>query len=302
MPDETATGEAERPPGAPEVDFFGIGAPKCATTWLTENLRAHPEITIARIGETAFFAPIQGIFEPKEGSNYLEWEWFADQFKDADEGDVLGDMSTQHIWNDETAPQDIRRFYPEARFVVMLRDPVDRAYAHYWGGRAGNPDAPETFREALEIEHFRRRNRYHSLLTSWFDVFDRDRFAIHLLEDVKEDPEAVVRETYEHVGVDPGFTPPSLEEKVRTTRRSHIRPLRTLAERFHQWGLGPVVDAVNAVGIGPMIKRVGTSEVEYPPMDPETGRWLRQELDDEIQALEDLLDRDLSHWRADGGE
>lgn len=183
--------------------------------------------------------------------------------------------------------------------MVMLRDPVERLWSDYWGarGKGGSEAVPATFEDALDVEAFVTRSRYAGHLEAWMDRFPRDRFLVHLLEDVQGDAGGVVRRTFEHLDVDPGVEPEAVDERVRTSHRSWIKPLRGLAETMHQRGLGVLVDAANAVGFGPLLKRLGRREVEVPEMDPRHREAAWERVRDDVDALEDLVDRDLSGWR-----
>lgn len=287
------------PPEGFRVDLFCLASPKSATTWLSLCLDDHPDVTVARTTEPAFFARERGTFERRPNDRYEQgWDWYVDQFKDAGDGDRLADFSTQHLWNGAEAAGEVRGCFPGARFVVMLRDPVERLWSDYWGirGKGGDEEVPGTFGDALEVDAFVDRSRYARHLEAWMDRFPRDRFRVHLLEDVREDARGVVRRTYEHLDVDPGHEPDAVDERVRTSRRSRIKPLRSLAETMHRRGLGPLVDAVNAVGLGPLIKRVGETEVEVPEMGAAEREAAWERVGDDVARLEGLLDRSLPAW------
>ena len=113
-------------------NLFLVGAAKAGTTSLYRELARHPAIYMSPMKEPHFFSRI----EPASS-----WEAFFPHVSDEDEylalfkgarnEDLLGEGSTSYLW-DTQAAERIKRAVPEARILIMLRDPVDRAYSHYW--------------------------------------------------------------------------------------------------------------------------------------------------------------------------
>lgn len=294
-----------------QVDFFLIGSGKSATTWLFRCLEDHPELAIARVKEPQFFVKSRDPYlpgeDPEDNDRFLDdRDWYRDQFKHAEPGQLLGDLSINLLHNLDTAPELLHDHNPDARLLAMLRDPAERTYSMYWHQRfhGDDPDTvPDTFEAWLEDERHIMSSRYHTLLQRWLEVWPRDQLQVRTVLDLKEDPAALVRDVYAFLDVDPGFEPEALHERVNPAHRN--RPLyewaRSAAETLHRVGFGKVVDAVNAVGLGKLIERVGTERVRYPPMDAGTERELRETFLPEVEGLEELLGRDLSAWKP-GGE
>ncbi len=107
---------------------------------------------------------------------------------------------------------------PEARFVAILREPVSRAYSHYWFARSKGKEPLETFAEAVAAEPRRLANskdgqpaafsyldRGHYLrqLLALEERVGRQRLLVHVMDDLSVDPIDVLRRTCEFLGVDP---------------------------------------------------------------------------------------------------
>jgi sulfotransferase family protein len=113
-------------------NLFLVGAAKSGTTSLYRELARHPAIYMSPMKEPHFFSRI----EPSSS-----WEAFFPHVTDEDEylalfkgatnEDLLGEGSTSYLW-DRNAAERIKHAVPEAKILIMLRDPVDRAYSHYW--------------------------------------------------------------------------------------------------------------------------------------------------------------------------
>jgi len=112
-----------------KVDFFIIGAPKCGTTSLAEYLKNHPDINFSRQKEPHFFATdfqgLQKINDIKSFEKYLGLFHFEDD-------KLTGEASTTYLFS-EKAAQNILEYNPEAKMIIMLRNPLNMVVA--WHGQ-----------------------------------------------------------------------------------------------------------------------------------------------------------------------
>ena len=122
-------------------DFFLIGAPKAGTTALHSALTGHPDLYLSPVKEPKYFLcdgpPPQG-GGPGDAHSYREWIWRRDDyerlFDDAPPGTLRGESTPLYL-ADNDAHERIHAAVPDAKLIVILRDPVDRAYsnwAHLW--------------------------------------------------------------------------------------------------------------------------------------------------------------------------
>ncbi|MCW2988310.1 MAG: sulfotransferase [Solirubrobacterales bacterium] len=111
-------------------NFFVIGAPKAGTTSLHTDLDRHPQIQMSAVKEPRFFAgPKNGIpFPADHVASRQEYEALFDP-----DSPVRGESSTDYATHPRRTgvPERIKELVPEARFVYMVRDPVDRTISHY---------------------------------------------------------------------------------------------------------------------------------------------------------------------------
>ena len=128
-------------------DLFLVGAPKCGTTAFSDYLSQHPDIFMARkemhfFGADLRFAPH---FYRRDEAEYLA------QFAARNNQRRVGEASVWHLFS-KTAAAEIKAFSPEARIIVMLREPVEMMYSlfHYFRFD-GNENLP-TFEAALNAE------------------------------------------------------------------------------------------------------------------------------------------------------
>ena len=122
-------------------DFFIFGAPKAGTTALHAALAEHPQLFMSPVKEPKFYlcdGPPPDHGGPGDAHSYREWIWRPEEYErlfDAAPPGTLRGESTPFYLSDLAAHRRVHRAVPDARLVVVLRDPVDRAYsnwAHLW--------------------------------------------------------------------------------------------------------------------------------------------------------------------------
>ena len=106
-------------------NLFIVGVAKGGTTSLWRYLNSHPDIYMSPFKEPHFF---MGSFPPELALTEAE---YLGLFAGATHETWLGEASTRYML-DEASPELIKRTVPEARILISLRDPAERAYSDYW--------------------------------------------------------------------------------------------------------------------------------------------------------------------------
>ncbi len=298
----------------PVPAFLILGAAKSGTSALHRYLLQHPQVFMPTPKELRFFAYEGGIPEfrgpgDREANQGLPTTWTAYLafFRSAGNR-VCGEASPIYLYHPR-APERIHRYLPEARMIVILRHPVERAFSHYLHlVRSGRETL--SFREALEAEerriregwewswHYRRVGLYGEQLERYFALFPKEQFRIFLYEEFSRDPAHVLREILSFIGVDPEQIPSVLPRvnvsgipRNRTVFQvwwgvyTRPNPLKTLAKR--------VLPARVRARIGEQVTR---TLLRKPRIPPDLFRELLDFYREDIQKLSRLLGRDLSHW------
>ncbi|WP_422081501.1 sulfotransferase family protein [Ulvibacterium sp.] len=112
-------------------NLFIVGAPKCGTTFLYEKLKVHPDLFFPKIKELNYFSYEQlnkvsyyKDFKIKSLDKYLNY------YKSAKRQKYLVDASVSYFTFDDV-PSKVKQFNPEAKIILLVRDPYKRAYSHY---------------------------------------------------------------------------------------------------------------------------------------------------------------------------
>lgn len=237
--------------------FLVVGAQRCGTTYLHALLEAHPGISMARPAR-----PEPKVFLTDEVTE-LGAEWYRRTwFPHAAGGDLLGEKSTSYIESAAAAVR-ARAVLGDARIVVQLRDPIERAVSNWKFTRAsGLEDLP--LDEALERNlagprdwdpratsvspyHYVERGRYAAHLGPWLETFP-GLVRVQFLEDFVADPD-VVGELYDWLGVDPAFRPDVLGESVHESDATDERIDDDLRARLRDWFDGADRELARLLGV-----------------------------------------------------
>lgn len=280
-------------------DFLIVGAPKCGTTSLKRYLQGHSAIYLPE-GEPHFFTYVaEG--RPHWGVETVDE--YADLFGEADPEQVWGEKSSWYLYS-STAAEQIEKFAPDTKCIVLLRHPVDRAYSH-WSFRVQNDWETLPFRNAIAAEeeriengafwgtHYMNAGRYHEQLLRFYDHLGSEQVLVLWFEDLVSDSEAVAREALSFLGVDPkGIS--DTEEAHNTTSF----PRNQVLNRLRRSGLVRKVARAFPDAVRSLFRDVYQSinMTERPLLDPRLRAELTSRLKPNIDRLQRLLDVDLSHW------
>jgi hypothetical protein len=228
-----------------------IGAQRGGTTSLHNYLLDHPDVHGARRKEVHYFDR-----HHRKG----QW-WYRGQFPTRR---VVGRSgmtidATPYLLFHPLAARRAAAQLPQARFVAVLRDPVERAHSH-WAHNLQRGIGPDSFEEALEREaglvdvlteqlrsgkikdsrehqrySFVRRGEYIDQLATWWSLVGRDRVLVLASEALYADPAEVLARTYSFLGLRPhapesGYPllhqadRPGMRDETRKALKAHFQP------------------------------------------------------------------------------
>jgi hypothetical protein len=205
--------------------FFIIGAMKAGTTSLFKYLAAHPALYPSPRKEPRIFrdqADPEGMRRAFhtlfEGRHDERW-CFEASTAYAKYPLVVG------------VPKRLHMIVPEARFVYLVRNPVERAWSQYVHNVAHGRETLPFDRALVRRHEYLDISRYYMQLCQYDEVFPRDRVLVQVFEEMIEDPARTVRAVCEFLGVDASYVPPSanVAHNASSTKRAAPGPLRALA-------------------------------------------------------------------------
>jgi hypothetical protein len=183
-------------------DFLIIGAEKAGTTWAYDILRAHPDLFLPDVKEIHFFNRFTSTGRETDNFRRRGLGWYDRHFDGAHGNMAVGEATPMYLC-DPDAPGRIRQTLPDARFIVLLRDPVSRTLSHYRMARAKR-HVSEELRTLIDRRDpiFIGRSLYGAQLERWFGLFPRDRFLVLFFEEVMAAPREALVRIADWLGVD----------------------------------------------------------------------------------------------------
>jgi hypothetical protein len=289
------------------------GAPKCGTTSLYHYLKQHPEVYLPSRKELHYFTRAELARDAAGPGDTTVLQHlcagraaYEAEYSAAGDQRVLGDISPSYFDFAEVAP-DIRRELGEARIVILLRDPIAKAFSQYMHlVRDGRE--PLAFYQALQAEAGRTRqgwsmiwryagsSRYAARVRHYLDAFGAERVRVYRFEDFIADPQATLTDLWHWLGIDLSIRPDTTRAiNVSSRPRSRLvasliskrSPLAALARALVPAELrGRVTEAVRGLNAGARGR-----------VDERSAAYLREQFREDVQETEALLGRALGWLR-----
>ena len=290
-------------------NFLIVGAPKCGTTAMWRYLNQHPQIHLSQRKDLHFFGSDLQFVKRNRFSKEEYLAHFEHQNQIA-----IGEASVWYLYSTKAA-QEIFDYNPNMKIIIMLRDPVHMTYAHYTQMKfngLGDEDLL-TFEEALEAESDRKQGKnipkhcplvctlfyreiakLGSQVQRYLDVFPKEQVLCLFQEDMKHQMPDVYKETLDFLEVDNQFVPDF--SKVNAHKEVRFELIRKVIGKTPRRIKNKIPQKPRLI-LSKAIRKYNSKHVERKQLLPETEIILRQELDDEIQMLATICNRNLDHWR-----
>jgi hypothetical protein len=297
------------------VDFFIVGAPKGGTTAMYTYLKSHPGVFFPERKEPHFFGSDLEFHDHSR----ISFDEYAGLFSDAKVGQKLGDASVFYLLS-KTAAQEVKAYNANAKIVIMLRNPVDVMHSFHSQRLFNGTEDVESFAEAIAAETERRSGKrlppriglrqglyyrdvvnFGDQVERYFDAFGRDAVHIILYDDFVADLMGCYKRLCAFLEIDTNRQP--VFEAVNSNKVIRFPWLRDMmkdnpkALSFAWRILLPTAGLRKAAR--DTAKRMNMVTKPRTPIAPDVRSQLVSELSPSVAKLEQLLDRDLHHWRHD---
>lgn len=275
--------------------FVVCGVPRCGTTSLYRYLDQHPEVAVSSLKEINFLSwP-----GPEVARAVMPWVRFPVTTREAyeelfaDAGDRVAVDVSPSCFASPVAVERIRTFVPDAGLILVLRDPVRRAYSAYLNRlRKGYETRPP---EEVLVAGDRSVDNgfYGARLARLFDAFGPDRARVWLFDDLTATTAATMAEVLDHLGVDAAF--PLDLATVHNRSTAHRGPLlqKVLPRAGHGRRLARALPAPARRLAGRVWSLTQTNP---PPLPAAVEARLRALYADDVRHTSELIGRDLGAW------
>src|SRR3989304_5255995 len=256
-------------------NFFIVGAPRCGTTFLYNYLKQIPTVYMSPVKEPSYFSvtidPKLKLTKPiRDRKKYLKL------FEGVTNEVAIGEASPSYLW-DPKAAKLIHETVPHAKIIMILRDPVQRAYSHYLLGLGlGYQTLP--FREAM-IKAIKSTDDYSNRIAAagfyaeqvkrYLDVFKKEQIKIFIFEEFMKDTSKSVKEVLDFLGVQSPI-PQSVKVVTNTVDVSAGRFSKYLIRNRL---LRTMIREILPPEGGPILRKIFSKKTDKAPLSPEDKKF-----------------------------
>ena len=245
------------------------------------------------------------------------------QFQGVNNEIAIGEACPSYLYLPK-AVERIKYYIPHVKIIVILRDPIERAYSHFLHHLRDRLVSYTDFEQALELEttriadnwwwdyHYTQVGLYYQQLKRYYDNFEPQQIKVVLYQDLKANSLAFIQDIFEFIGVKRQFTP-DLSARHNATGIPRYKTLDALLKEpnfikmIYQllttklFSKCPIFKHISEVMTSKIRKPI-TAKIaqrnpfQKPPLTPEVRKKLLELYQEDICKLQNLIQQDLSHW------
>ena len=277
---------------------------KSGSSTLTRNLNAHPSIFMGiRPKEPHHLLTREELLDVyplmEELGFYKDEVLYRRLFEGHEDCAIWGDASQSYgrLNRVKGAPERLAAYNPDARILYIMRDPIVRTISHYWYSVNFFGEGRPMLQAMKENDDYRDTSYYAMQLKAYLEHFPREQIMAITLEDLRDEPVAVMQQVYGWLGVDESFVLPKAS-KINETAESVALP-RGLG-LLHRLRHSRLWDSVGSLVPG-SLRRLARSMAEQPVdrstvSTSEVEAYLRPTQEAQTRELEELLGREFVKW------
>ncbi len=273
-----------------KVDFMIIGAQKCGTTTLANQLAAHPEICFCREKEPGFF------------NRNADWQSKLSDYHSLyspSDGQICGEGSTMYTFLPEWPETHLRlhAYNPDLKLIYVMRQPVERIISNYAHRvvRKTVATVPETAVWADPV--FINRSRYSVQIKPYIELFSRENILFLLFEEYVAEQQKYLAQVASFLHISPDAFLDALQTKAahRSVGQSQFSPWM---QKVRQSAPVQAILPYTTTTIRKVMRSKLGNQIDAKPVfshDLKQSLW--RFLVDDVSNMESIMGRQLGIWR-----
>lgn len=308
-------------------NFFIVGAAKAGTTSLYHYLAQHPEVYMSPIKEPNYFSTdidinairpqvkerikllnidefIKGPMKTNIHRAFITQEsQYLALFRNVNSEKAIGDASASYLYS-QVAANNIHRFNPEAKIIIVLRHPVQRMYSHYLMDRRMAVTTID-FEQAIKEDQnnpskswgskslYFELSEYYEQVKRYYDVFPSSQILVLLSDELRADAKSTIKRIFRFLEISTDYEP-----DLKYEFNSGVLPRNSIVSKIitNNYLRIRIRQAISNRSIKNMIKKILFKKTSEEKLSVETNKILLEYFRDDINKLSKLIHRDLDKW------
>ncbi len=278
-----------------KVNTFIVGAPKAGTTSLHYYLNQHTDVSMSSVKEPNFFSSkeVKSLFY---NSKCIDDSNDYHKLFSIQKRQVIGEASVSYLFY-ENVPKRIYNYNSKAKIIIMLRQPIERAFSHYLMDCrlgfcsekledivANQQSYPQYFQQYLEL------GNYYSQLKRYRDIFGEEQILVVLYDDFKTDTEKVMKDVF-------SFLKLEQQEIDFSIKNPFLSPSNSLISKLYKFNvIRKGVKTIIPERLLSLIRSKYFSSMTKPMISKATEQQMKVFYKSDVLKLEKLLNTDLAKW------
>ncbi|WP_040252895.1 sulfotransferase family protein [Psychroserpens mesophilus] len=302
----------------PNINLFIVGAAKSGTTSLYNYLNQHPEVFFPKVKEPNYYSNIESedplvYNKPKEGVFYHnkiinDQAVYFSLYNTSNKFKIVGDSSPSYLWDIE-ASKRIYSDFPNAKILIILRNPVMRTFSHYLMNLKSGTETETDFFKAVKRDEttqpkvwgngkvflYKELGMYHNQVKTYFDTFKKEHIKVIIYEEFFNDLEQGLLDVFKFLEID------SCQNiNIDEIHNKYSAPKNGLSKYVLQYKtkLGFIRNIAPHKLKAFFNKNVFYKEGERPEIRDDAKLYLNNVFKDDIKKLEVLLNKKLDSWKS----
>ena len=286
----------------PKIDIVIAGVQKAATTSLKNYIGEHPDVVTHSTPEFGYFSI--------DSEYQLPFNALLNKYKIEDFSQKKLLIKNVDIIFFEEHISRVKEHNPNAKIILVLRNPVSRAYSAYWFARRRGWENIETFEDAIAANPNRFSDKLHISNVSYLEkgnyigqietihkYFNKQQVLILLQEDLKEDAAATMQHVFDFCELDNSFQP-NLKVEYNVSAKARVQTLArlTVTDNVIKTGLKKIIPNTYLRKLRKTVTALNEKDFTPQPINEITKLKLISHFKPLNEKLELLINRDLSHW------
>ena len=287
-------------------NFLIVGVQKAGTTSIYNYLREHPQVYMSSVKETNFLEKDWENLPPEQQNKngIVTLEKYSELFAGVKDEIAIGEASPNYLFHYESSAARIKKYVPNAKLIVVLRNPVERAYSDHlmhMRDAIGYRSLSEQIKYSSHKSFILRKGFYYIPLKYYFDQFGQEQIKVFFYDDLRDNSQEFMQSIYQYLGVNDEFVP-------NTTRKAQVAKIpknKTINNLLNRKNIlrsttASILKKVMSVETRQKLRdrliNLNSQTKKAVPLSAEDRQQLIELYREDILQLQDLVGRDLSKW------